>query len=138
MLNSLGINNFANLPSKKMYQFLSKKLSNKEITHQDIADTFEAYQANASGYMYAIKTGISIKLEHVLKAQKHFGLNPCDLFRVTKIEEYATGEEITQLQEPLERIESSMDLIRSQQATIKSQQETIAFLTVGEKKKIIS
>lgn len=132
-------NRFANIPTKKMYLFLSKKVAEKEITHQEIAATFKKYQNNPGGYLYALKTGVSIQLDHILKAQKHFGLNPCELFSHEKkvigydskldVEELSMGGiEKEYLIEMKKRNEEQSETMKSQRETIKGHEETIRFL----------
>jgi len=120
---ALTLGSFANIPTQKMYLFLLKKVTDKEITHQEIADTFEKYQKNPGGYLYALKTGVSIQLDHILKAQKHFGLNPCDLFGQSKKNKaYEMNETFSLVAEDSQEKRLNVNELI---VTIRSQQETI-------------
>lgn len=121
-------NKFQNIPSKRLYEFLLKKVDKKEVTMQQIADTLDVYKKNPASYFHALRTGTtSVKLDHILKAQEHFGLNPCDLFKATTIP-YGNreNEDVSILNDPASG--TYADLI----GIIKSQQQTIHFLATSK------
>lgn len=117
-------NKFQNLPSKRLHDFLNKKVENKEITLQQIADILDVYKKNPSSYFHALRTGItSVKLDHILKAQEHFGLDPCYLFDKTNTaiqyeEELKIDIQDRDLRGYFELVKTQVEIIRSQQQTI--------------------
>jgi hypothetical protein len=118
-------NKFQNIPSKRLYDFLNQKVINREVTLQEIAETFDVYKKNPSSYFHALRTGItSVKLDHILKAQEHFGLNPCDLFdksvsaTVVDSEKSIPALNDSDLRGYFDVLKSHVDIIKDQQRTI--------------------
>ena len=73
--------NFVNEPSKRMYFFLNELVGNSDVTQLDIVTKFGTYINHPRNYFNALFKGtISVTVDQILKAQVHFGLNPCDLF----------------------------------------------------------
>jgi len=105
--------NYKNLPSQKFFEFFSKKINNKEITREDLAVKLEKYENNPSVLLNGIKYGKnSVTVEMILKAQEHFGLDPCDLFHEQR--------ELT-LNEPQAlygKVDQLINVIAQQQQTI--------------------
>ena len=114
---------FQNLPSKRLYDFLNKKIENKEVTLQQIANILDVYKKNPSSYFHALRTGItSVKLDHILKAQQHFGLNPCELFNKNSTASQPNADLKTDARNQergyFELLKTQVEIIRSQQQTI--------------------
>jgi hypothetical protein len=111
----LTTNTFVNEPSRKIYEFLQKKMSDGELTGIEIANVFGAYQKNPSSFFGALKTGkISITVDQILKAQQNFGLNPCDLF--DKNFSNNQVDENWKITDPA--LKEIWELVKSQQQTI--------------------
>ncbi len=77
--------NFQNEPSRRMYYFLNELVGQTDITVQKVFEVFGKYQNNPRNYFNALYNGtISVKIDEILKAQKHLRLDPCILFEKTE------------------------------------------------------
>ena len=72
---------FKNNASEKFYEFFDRKLKSKEISLTELAEKFDKYKKNPGVLLRSLKSGRNgVTVELIELAQKHFGLNPNDLF----------------------------------------------------------